>query len=366
MLYEFGTGPIRGFALTLCVGIISSLFTALVVTRTVLNLVTARSSADTLSIGPVGILANQKFGFIGVRKIALMMSGGVLAIGLVSVVAVNHLRLGIDFAGGTLLELHFDPAVEIEAIRGQLSQIPVEDRNMDLSSSEIKQFGSAEDILIRVTESATGTGVADGIKTVLKTSFSGSIKEDLEWVRRQEKVGPKIGEELKGAAVRAVLVSLALILVYMAWRFKQFLYGIAAVIALFHDVIITVGLLSVLDIEITLVVVAALLAIVGYSLNDTIVVFDRIRENLRSDRQENFGHVLDISINECLSRTVVTSITTLTAVIVLMTWGGEVIRDFTITLFLGIIVGTYSSVFVASPVVYLGHERAQRREKEKK
>ena len=366
VLYEFGTGPIRGFALTLCVGIISSLFTALVVTRTVLNLVMARSSSDTLSIGPVGILANQKFGFIGVRKIALMMSGGVLAIGLVSVVAVNHLRLGIDFAGGTLLELHFDPAVEIEAIRGQLSQIPVDDRIMDLSSNEIKQFGSAEDILIRVTESATGTGVADGIKTVLKTSFSGSIKEDLEWVRRQEKVGPKIGEELKGAAVRAVLVSLALILVYMAWRFKQFLYGIAAVIALFHDVIITVGLLSVLDIEITLVVVAALLAIVGYSLNDTIVVFDRIRENLRSVRQGDFGHVLDISINECLSRTVVTSITTLTAVIVLMTWGGEVIRDFTITLFLGIIVGTYSSVFVASPVVYLGHERAQRREKEKK
>ena len=366
VLYEFGTGPIRGFALTLCVGIISSLFTAFVVTRTVLNLVMARSSSDTLSIGPVGILANQKIGFIAARKIALMMSGGVLAIGLVSVVAVNHLRLGIDFAGGTLLELHFDPAVEIEAIRGQLSQIPVGDRNMDLSSSEIKQFGSAEDILIRVTESATGTGVADGIKTVLKTSFSGSIKEDLEWVRRQEKVGPKIGEELKGAAVRAVLVSLALILVYMAWRFKQFLYGIAAVIALFHDVIITVGLLSVLDIEITLVVVAALLAIVGYSLNDTIVVFDRIRENLRSVRQADFGHVLDISINECLSRTVVTSITTLTAVIVLMTWGGEVIRDFTITLFLGIIVGTYSSVFVASPVVYFGHERAQRRAKEKK
>ena len=237
---------------------------------------------------------------------------------------------------------------------------------MDLSSSEIKHFGSAEDILIRVTESGAGTDVADGIKTVLKASFSSHIKEDMEWVRRQEKVGPKIGEELTGAAVRAVLVSLGLILIYMAWRFKQFLYGIAAVIALFHDVIITLGVLSILDIEITLVVVAALLAIVGYSLNDTIVVFDRIRENLRSVRREGFGQVLDISINECLSRTVVTSLTTLMAVLVLMTWGGEVIRDFTITLAIGIVVGTYSSVFVASPVLYLGHERAERRAQEKK
>ena len=166
--------------------------------------------------------------------------------------------------------------------------------------------------------------------------------------------------------MRAVLVSLSLILVYMAWRFKQFLYGIAAVVALFHDVIITLGLLSVLDIEITLAVVAALLAIVGYSLNDTIVVFDRIRENLRNVRREGFGQVIDISINECLSRTVVTSLTTLMAVVVLMTWGGEVIRDFTVTLFVGIIVGTYSSVFVASPVLYLGYERAQRRAQEKK
>ena len=366
VLYEFGTGPIRGFALTLCVGIISSLFTAFIVTRTVFNLIMARSSTDSLSIGPVSFLADQKIGFIGARKIALVVSGTVLAAGLLSVAAINHLRPGIDFAGGTLLELHFDPAVEIEQIRGELSQVPVEGSTMDLSSSEIKHFGSAEDILIRVTESGAGTDVADGIKTVLKTSFSNHIKEDMEWVRRQEKVGPKIGEELTGAAVRAVLVSLGLILIYMAWRFKQFLYGIAAVIALFHDVIITLGVLSILDIEITLVVVAALLAIVGYSLNDTIVVFDRIRENLRSVRREGFGQVLDISINECLSRTVVTSLTTLMAVLVLMTWGGEVIRDFTITLAIGIVVGTYSSVFVASPVLYLGHERAERRAQEKK
>ena len=176
-------------------------------------------------------------------------------------------------------------------------------------------------------------------------------------------MGPRIGEELTGAAVRAVLLSLALILVYMAWRFKQFLYGIAAVTALFHDVILTLGLISILDMEITLAVVAGLLAIVGYSLNDTIVVFDRIRENLLGRRRMGFGEILDASINECLSRTVVTSLTTLMAVLAMMVWGGEVIRDFTITLLIGILVGTYSSMFVASPVLFIGHQRAEKASK---
>jgi len=197
------------------------------------------------------------------------------------------------------------------------------------------------------------------MKEALRAGLAGSIPADMEWVRRQEKVGPKIGDELRGSAVRAILVSLILILVYMAWRFRQFLYGIAAVVALFHDVVITLGLLSLFDIEITLAVVAALLAIVGYSLNDTIVVFDRIRENLRSARKGAFAEMLDISINECLSRTVITSLTTLIAVFVLMTWGGEVIRDFTITLLIGVVVGTYSSIFIASPTLYFGHVRRE-------
>jgi preprotein translocase SecF subunit len=149
----------------------------------------------------------------------------------------------------------------------------------------------------------------------------------------------------------------------MAWRFRQFLYGIAAVVALFHDVLLTLGVLSLLDVEITLAVVAGILAIVGYSLNDTIVVFDRIRENLVSSRKYSFDDLLNVSINECLSRTVVTSLTTLLAVVVLMIWGGEVIRDFTITLVIGIFVGTYSSVFIASPTLYYGHLRAEANQK---
>ena len=358
VLYEFGTGPVRGFALTLCIGIASSLFTALIVTRSILELVTSRTGPGGLSIGPVGILSKTGIPFLSLRKMAMAGSGMVLALGVASIVALNGLQPGIDFAGGTLLELHFDPPVEVEQVRDPLSRVDIDGRTLDLSSSEIKNFGSANDILIRVAESETGTDVADAIKATLRAALPGSV-EDADWVRRQEKVGPRIGEELTGAALRAVALSLALILVYMAWRFKQFLYGIAAVVALFHDVLLTLGLLSLLDIEITLAVVAAILAIVGYSLNDTIVVFDRIRENLRSSRRLSFFELIDASINECLSRTVVTSVTTLIAVLVLMVWGGEVIRDFTITLLIGIFVGTYSSVFIASPTLYYGHLRAE-------
>ena len=357
VLYQFGTGPIRGFALTLCIGIISSLFTAFFVTRTIFELMTRKSEQSSFSIGPVGLFANLNIRFLSLRNIGFGTSAAVLLIGIVSILGINGIRKGIDFAGGTLLELHFDPAVQVEDIRSQLGSVPVGDDELDLSKSEIKQFGSENDILIRVSESGTGTEVADGIMGVLEAGFAASI-EEMEWIRRQEKVGPKIGSELSSAAVRAVLVALALILIYMAWRFHRFLYGIAAVVALFHDVLITLGLLSLFDIEITLAVVAALLAIVGYSLNDTIVVFDRIRENLHTARRQGFDGTVNQSINECLSRTMITSATTLMAVLVLMLFGGEVNRDFTITLMIGVVVGTYSSIFVASPVLYLGQQRA--------
>ena len=357
VLYQFGTGPVRGFALTLCIGIISSLFTAFFVTRTIFDLITRKSEQSTLSIGPVALFTNLNIRFLSLRNIGFGASAAVLLLGVVSILGINGIRPGIDFAGGTLLELHFEPAVQVEDIRGQLDRVPVGDAEIDLSKSEIKQFGSENDILIRVTESGEGTEVADGIMEVLESGFAASIAE-MEWIRRQEKVGPKIGSELSSAAVRAVLVALALILLYMAWRFHRFLYGIAAVVALFHDVLITLGLLSLFDIEITLAVVAALLAIVGYSLNDTIVVFDRIRENLHTARRQGFDGTVNQSINECLSRTLITSATTLLAVLVLMIFGGEVNRDFTITLMIGVVVGTYSSIFVASPVLYLGQQRA--------
>ena len=268
------------------------------------------------------IWAERAFG-VAKRVFGFAISGVGLVLGIISVVAINGLRPGIDFAGGTLLELHFDPPLRLEQVREALNEVKVGDKILDLRNNEIKQFGSPNDVLIRISESEEGTSVAEGVMSVLNGKFSENISEE-DWIRRQEKVGPRIGEELSSAAINAVIVALLLILAYMAWRFHRLLYGLAAVVALFHDVLITLGLLSLIGVEITLAVVAGLLAIVGYSLNDTIVVFDRIRENLPVIRRKGFAGVIDHSINDCLSRTLITSMTTLVAVIILMLFGGEV------------------------------------------
>ncbi|MFA6107365.1 MAG: protein translocase subunit SecD [Candidatus Latescibacterota bacterium] len=362
VLYQFGTGPIRGFALTLCIGIASSLFTSVFITRTVFNAIIRRTQARTLSIGPLDFMAKVNIPFIGKYRWSFAFSALLLLSGLGSIFFHHGLRTGIDFAGGALLELHFDPAVKIEELRRELGSVQVGGQTANLAGIEIKQFGSPNDMMIRVTEAGSGSEITDGIMAKLRASFPGSIKEG-DWIRRQEKVGPQIGSELRGAAVRAVIVSLILILIYMAWRFHRFIWGIAAVIATFHDVLITLGLISVLNIEITMAVIASLLTIVGYSLNDTIVVFDRIRENLRGRRRDSFARILDVSINETLSRTLITGLTTLFALLIMLAWGSEVIRDFNLVLLIGIVVGTYSSVFIASPILYIEQKRVEQAER---
>jgi SecD/SecF fusion protein len=364
VLYQFGTGSIRGFALTLCIGIATSMFTAVFVTRAIFHLYLRYRQGESLSIGPVNFMGGLDYPFIKFYKHAFGLSGVLILVGVVSVFTHQGMRPSIDFAGGSLLELHFDPPVRVEDIRGRMASVPVADRLVNLSSAEIQQFGSPNDILIRITETQEGTALTDGIVSVLKSSFPGSIQEG-NWIRRHEKVGPKIGSELKGQAVRAVLVSLALILIYMAWRFHRLIWGFAAVVATFHDVLITLGLLSLLDIEVSMAVIASVLTVVGYSLNDTIVVFDRIRENLRVRRKEPFARTLDVSVSETLSRTLITGLTTLFAIVIMLIWGGEPIRDFNIPLLIGIVVGTYSSVFIASPVLYIEQQRTERAERQK-
>lgn len=367
VLYQFGTGPIRGFALTLCVGIITSLFTGIFVTRAIFNAFTRNTKATTLSIGPINALAGLKIPFMRWRKVAAWgFSAFLLGVGLISVVGVNGLKTGIDFAGGTVLELHFDPAVSIDQVRGQLGRVQVGNRSLDLSSTEIKQFGSANNLLLRISEGESGTEVADALKSTLKTAFASSIKSEQDWVRRQEKVGPKIGQELSMNALRAVMTSLVLTMIYLAVRFRVqkdrigphgLTWGAAAVLATFHDVLITLGIISLFSIELSLGVVAALLTIVGYSLNDTIVVFDRIREMLQGRgresffTKENFTELLNLAVNQTFSRTTITGMTTLMSLVVLMVWGGEVNRDFVTVLLFGLVVGTYSSIFVASPIL---------------
>ena len=359
VLYQYGTGPIKGFALTLMIGIISSMFTAIFVTRTIYDTIVSRQVNPRLSIGRLRVFGDTSINFLGVRRGAFILSAVLILFGLGSTITKGGYNLGIDFAGGTLLELHFDPPASIGDIRQSLGDVRVEDQSMDLRNSEIKEFGSVNDILIRVEEEAEGTAIADAIKTRLKSDFAGNIQDETEWLRRQEAVGPKIGEELKTNAVYAILVAMILIIIYVWWRFRQIEFGIAAVIALFHDVMITLGIFSVLNWEISLAIVAALLTIVGYSLNDTIVVYDRIREDIKLYRRDTFSSVINRAINECLNRTVLTSGTTMLVVLSLIFLGGEVIRDFAFALLIGVIVGTYSSAFVASPIVVEWHNRRE-------
>ncbi|MDA0710195.1 MAG: protein translocase subunit SecD, partial [bacterium] len=357
VLYQYGTGPIKGFALTLMVGILSSMFTAILVTRTIYDFITARQASPSIGIGKLRVFGDTHLDFLSLRKVAFVCSLVVILIGLGSAIVKGGYNLGIDFAGGTLLEVHFQPAVPVGDIRDALSDVQVGDQKMNLQSSEIKEFGSPNDILIRVQKETKGTEVADAIKMTLKTKFASSVLDENDWLRRQEAVGPKIGKELEANAIYAFFVSTLLIILYVWWRFRQIEFGVAAVIALFHDVLITMGVFSLVDHEISLAVVAALLTIVGYSLNDTIVVYDRIREDLKLYRRENFSSIINRSINECLNRTVLTSLTTLIVVVSLMVFGGEVIYDFAFALLIGIGVGTYSSAFVAAPIVVEWHNR---------
>jgi SecD/SecF fusion protein len=362
VLYQYGTGPIKGFALTLMVGILSSMFTSIFITRTIYDFITSRQTSPSIGVGKMRVFGDTHIDFLKLRKGAFIGSLIIILIGLGSTIVKGGYNLGIDFAGGTLLELHFKPAVPVGDIRSALSNVQVGDQVLDLQSSEIKEFGSPNDILIRVQEEAQGTTVADAIKNTLKTKFASQIENESDWLRRQEAVGPKIGEELKSNAVYAVLVSMILIIIYVWWRFRQIEFGVAAVIALFHDVMITMGVFSLVDHEISLAVVAALLTIVGYSLNDTIVVYDRIREDLKLYRRDTFSDIINRSINECLNRTVLTSTTTLLVVVSLMTLGGEVIYDFAFALLIGVGVGTYSSAFIAAPIVVEWHNRREAKE----
>jgi preprotein translocase subunit SecF len=293
--------------------------------------------------------ANTNIDFIGNRKPAMLFSLALILIGIVSLAVQGGPKYGIDFLGGTSIELKFEKDISVANVRSALTQV-------GFGSAEIKSFGSATEILIRVQQQEAGTEISDAIKAEITKSFPDNPYS----VQMIEKVGPKIGSELRTAAVWAVLIAMVCILIYISWRF-EFIFAVGAIVALFHDVIITLGFFSLLQFEITLNVVAAFLTIVGYSLNDTIVVFDRIRENLKVLRRESYPNVINISINQTLSRTILTSGTTLLVVLVLYLFGGEVINDFAFALLIGVGIGTYSSIFIASPILVEWEARRQLR-----
>ena len=289
------------------------------------------------------ILGKTNLDFIGKRHIAYIVSAVLVITGMVALVQISrgHANLGIDFAGGASVQVKFERPVDLGAVREALSKNGIKD-------SEPQQFADGRSVLIRLKRT-TGeiSGTADQVKGVLQKEFA----DNPLTVEGFAEVGPAIGKELQNKALLAVAISLAGIIVYIAWRF-EFRFGVAASIATFHDVLAVLGVIFVFNKEITLLIVTALLTIAGYSLTDTVVVYDRIRENLRSRRREPLGDIMNTSINQVLSRTAMTSLTTLLGALALFLMGGEVLHDFGFSLVIGIIVGTYSSWFVASPIIY--------------
>jgi preprotein translocase subunit SecF len=284
--------------------------------------------------------------FMGKRKLAMFFSGLLIVIALVSLL-VRGLSLGIDFTGGTLVEIGFPQAVELPAVREKLSQAGFAD-------AMAQHFGTSKDVLIRLAprEDLESAELSDRAFRALQALDEG-VK-----LRRQEFVGPQVGDELTEDGGLAMLYALIGILIYVGLRF-EYRFALGAVIALVHDVIITIGLFSVLQVEFDLPVLAAVLAVIGYSLNDTIVVFDRIRENFRKMRKGESIEIINSSLNQTLSRTLVTSLTTLLVLLALYFFGGEIIHGFALALIIGVVVGTYSSIYVAgSAVLSMGVSKA--------
>jgi len=290
--------------------------------------------------------------FVGKKGLAIVLSLVLILAGLVSLVAKGGPRYGIDFAGGTLIQVKFNQPTDAATIRGALAPL-------NLRGLTVQRFeGEGDEFLLRAQESSAAL---EGLSHRITEALEGSFGEGQLELRRMEMVGPQAGRELRNRGLLAVLYAMIGILIYVSWRF-QFRFAAGAILALLHDVLFTVGVFSLLNKEIDLPVIAAFLGIVGYSLNDTIIVYDRIRENTGKIEKESFPSVINRSINETLSRTIMTSGTTLLVVLALLIFGGGVIQNFALALFIGIMVGTYSSVFVASPVLlYWDEYRARRR-----
>ena len=294
--------------------------------------------------------------FMAQSRLGVYVSGAVIGAGIISLILAGGPLLSIDFKGGTLLAVHFTDPVDVNDIRSAMSTVSIDGQQFDFSKAEIKLFGSTRDISVRIPHlDEEPENLAQRIIFHLSKSFPDKVPEvESEFILSIEKVGPKIGSELSNKAVLAIISALGLILFYISIRF-EFNFALGAIAALAHDVFVTLGIFSIMGYEISLPIIAAFLTIVGYSLNDTIVIFDRIRENVKSMKRLTYLQIVDHSINDSLSRTVVTSVTTFIVVLILWLFGGEVINLFAFAMMVGVIVGTYSSIFVACPLVVRLH-----------
>ncbi len=281
------------------------------------------------------------YDFIGAKKYTLWISALAMLVTLGSILYHGGLRNGVDFAGGLVLQIRFSKPVDISEVRNALEA-------SGSKEAVVQNFGGANEFLIRVEKSSEDLeGVSKKIQTALQERFKDRALEIL----RAEVVGPMVGKDLKQKAMWAVILSLIGIMIYIAVRFHKFSYGLGGLVSLFHDIIVTYGAISVLNLEYNLTLMAVVLTVIGFSINDTIVIFDRVRENLKKMRKTDMVTVFNESINECLGRTVLTTGTVMLSVLILFFFAGQVLHEFTVALIVGIVTGTYSTVYIASPVV---------------
>lgn len=389
VLFQFGTGPVKGFAVTLTIGIAVSMFTAIFVSKTIFETIFHIRRVTNLRLSMLRLIpANLHIDFLGKAKLCITISVVVILIGLASMVSRGGLTEGIDFSGGTLLQLRFSQPVDLGEVRDALAEV-------GLAKSIVQHFGDQHEVLIRTGQPA-GPGEDPGqqAQKALQSRFTGQTVE----LRRMEVVGAQVSADLRRQALFALFYAILGTVVYLSGRFEgkwgvaltlaavlfTITYGItqwfpgvspsvlivvalvvstvfglvlnlryaqAAIVAIYHDVLVTVGFLSLFNVEFDLQIIAALLTIIGYSLNDTIVIFDRIRENLRGQRREAFAKVVNDSVNQTLSRTLLTTGHTLLAVMALFLLGGEVLHSFALALLVGMISGTYSTVYIAGTML---------------
>ncbi len=292
------------------------------------------------------IRPDMRIDFIGKRNYALVISAIAILICLGSIFLHGGLKYGVDFAGGILLQIKFSKHVDSSELRNALDVTGSKD-------AVVQNFGGENEFLIRIEKSSEDL---EALSKKMQASLQEKFKDKTPEIRRIEVVGPKVGKDLKQRAFLAVLLSFIGILIYVAFRFKQVSYGIGGIVALIHDVIITYGAISIFDLEYSLTLMAVILMIIGFSINDTIVIFDRVREDVKKMRKDSLETIFNTSINECLGRTILTSGTVMMVVLILFFFGGPVIHDFTTALIVGLISGTYSTVYIASPVVLLWDE----------
>lgn len=349
ILYKVGTGPIRGFAVTLSIGIIASMFTALFMTRAIFDLLLFKGWLKKLTM--MSLVSDPTFDFLKYRKVALGVSVALLVVcGLVAAIRGGSV-LSIDFAGGTQVAYRItgDEKPDQKAIAQALSEIGHTDCRVGY-----KYAGGTEAKMLEIVLPERSTNEQDldlaAIGSALNSTFKNASFEQVQTVS----IGGLIGEEFRNKAIWAGVLAIVAIVIYVSFRF-ELAYGIASVVALVHDVLIAAGIYLALGRQLSLPVVAALLTIMGYSLNDTIVVFDRIREDLGLLKRKSYSEIINLSINQTLARTLLTSLTTLMVVVILVWFGGGAINDFAVVMLIGVIVGTYSSIFVASAIIAIWH-----------